>query len=176
MVCGFTGRMIATLERAILRKQSAPPFICPSQAGGVAMQGYCLERIDGRLSRPLAMRSTPPSLTTAATRKKYLGEVGSLRAPLPWREGRIHLKNGASADQSSAGKKAERNRLQLSGSASRVFPAQWDALQCHRGRISERTNTRISQSTPALSFGRVWRRRHGLPIGVKGDNDAVSGC
>ncbi len=38
----YAGRMIATLGRAISRKQSAPPFICPSSSGRVALQGYCL--------------------------------------------------------------------------------------------------------------------------------------
>jgi Dienelactone hydrolase family len=79
--------------------------------------------------------------------EKYLGEVGSLRAPLLMHlgeEGRIHLKDSASANQNGAGKEAERNRLQLSGSSSRVFSAQWDALQCHRGSTGERTITRVS--------------------------------
>ena len=58
--------------------------------------------------------------------EKYLGEVGSLRAPLLMHlgeEDEFISKTAQAQDQSGAGKKAERHRLQLSGSASRVLPA-----------------------------------------------------
>ena len=124
----------------------------PESTGRVALQGYFLGALMAFITAARHEVDAAVAYHGGDT-EKYLGEVGSLRplADAPWRGGRIHLKDGASANQNGAGKEAERNRLQLSGSASRVFSAQWDALQCHRGSTGERTITRVSQSTPAVT-------------------------
>ncbi len=127
----------------------------PESTGRVALQGYCLGALMAFITAARHEVDAAVAYHGGDT-EKYLGEVGSLRAPLLMHlgeEDEFISKTAQAADQSSAGKKAERNRLQLSGSASRVFPAQWDALQCHRGRTGERAHKRISQSTPAVTQG-----------------------
>jgi hypothetical protein len=76
----------------------------------------------------------------------------------PWRRGRIHLEDSASSDQSGAGRKSERDRLQLSGSASRLLPAQWAALQRGGSGACEPANKRIPASTTAVSCYAPCRR------------------
>src|SRR6202011_4137680 len=84
-------------------------------------------------------------------------QAGGSTTDAPWRGRRIHLEGGASSDQSGAGRKSERDRLQLSGSASRLLPAQWAALQRGSRGAGEPADKRISASTTAVSFGRMWR-------------------
>ena len=128
----------------------------PESVGKVALQGYCLGALMAFITAARHDVNAAVAYHGGDT-EKYLGEVSSLRAPLLMHlgeEDEFIPKTGAGADQSGAEKKAERNRLQLPRSASRVFPTQWGALQCRRGSTGERTNTRISQSIPAVTYGR----------------------
>ena len=97
----------------------------PESTGKVALQGYCLGALMAFITAARYEVDAAVAYHGGDT-EKYLGEVGGLARPLadaPRRGGRIHLEDGASRDQSGARKKAERDRLQLSGSASRLLPA-----------------------------------------------------
>jgi carboxymethylenebutenolidase len=101
----------------------------PESTGKVALQGYCLGALMAFITAARYEIDAAVAYHGGDT-EKYLGEVGGLDAPLadaPRRRGRIHLEDSASSNQSGARKKAQRHRLQLSGSASRLLPAQWDA-------------------------------------------------
>ena len=97
----------------------------PESTGKVALQGYCLGALMAFITAARYEVDAAVAYHGGDT-EKYLGEVGSLRAPLLMHlgeEDEFISKTAQAADQSGAGKKAERHRLQLSGSASRFLPA-----------------------------------------------------
>jgi Dienelactone hydrolase family len=95
--------------------------------------------------------------------EKYLGEVGGLDAPLLMHlgeEDEFISKTAQAQIKAALAKKAQRHRLQLSGSASRLLPAQRDALQYRGGCARQQADKSISTKTTAVSFGRVWQTRN----------------
>jgi carboxymethylenebutenolidase len=96
----------------------------PECAGKVAVLGYCLGALMTFLT---AVRYSVDAAVAyhGGDTEKYLGEIGGLHAPLL-----MHLagedefiSKPASSDQSGARRQTKRDRLQLSGSESRLRPA-----------------------------------------------------
>jgi dienelactone hydrolase len=93
----------------------------------------------------------------AATRKKYLGEVGGLEAPLLMHlgeEDEFISKTAQAEIKAALAKKPNATVYSYPGQSRAFLSAQWGALRRGGGSASEPANKRISSSTTAVSFGR----------------------
>jgi carboxymethylenebutenolidase len=149
----------------------------PESTGKVTLQGYCLGALMAIITA--ARHEVDAAVAShGADTEKYLGELGGLDAPLP-----MHL--GEEDEFISKTAQAEiKAALEKKPNATVYsYPGQRRAFSRHNGThynaaAAALANGRTSEFLK--TFGRVERSRHGQRYrhadGVKGDNDAESGC
>ena len=109
----------------------------PESTGRIALLGYCLGALMAFITA--ARYEVDAAVAYHGADRKIPRRAWRNASPVadaPRRRGRVHLKASSGRDQSGLGTKTERDRLQLSGSASRVFSTQRAPLRRRGGGAS----------------------------------------